>query len=133
MRELKQLEFYTFTHQLQLISLIDKIADSKVFVNYFDMPLQHITPSMLKIMKRGKGVEKLNELMNHMRSKPNSFVRTTFIAGHPGETVEDHKALCKYIEEFKFDRANVFSYSTEEGNNCSRIKKIEQEIIDAKS
>ena len=65
------------------LSLIDKIADSKVFVNYFDMPLQHITPSMLKIMKRGKGVEKLNELMNHMRSKPNSFVRTTFIAGHP--------------------------------------------------
>ena len=61
------------------LSLIDKIADSKVFMNYFDMPLQHITPSMLKIMKRGKGVEKLNELMNHMRSKPNSFVRTTLL------------------------------------------------------
>ena len=111
-------------------SLIDKIADSKVFMNYFDMPLQHRTPSMLKIMKRGKGVEKLNELMNHMRSKPNSFVRTTFIAGHPGETVEDHEALCKYIEEFKFDRANVFSYSTEEGTSAAESKElIEQEII----
>lgn len=116
------------------LSLIDKIADSKVFVNYFDMPLQHITPSMLKIMKRGKGVEKLNELMNHMRSKPNSFVRTTFIAGHPGETVEDHEALCKYIEEFKFDRANVFSYSTEEGTAAALSKDlIEQEIIDARA
>jgi len=116
------------------LSLIDKIADSKVFVNYFDMPLQHITPSMLKIMKRGKGVEKLNELMNHMRSKPNSFVRTTFIAGHPGETVEDHEALCKYIEEFKFDRANVFSYSTEEGTTAAESKNlIEQEIIDARA
>ena len=116
------------------LSLIDKIADSKVFMNYFDMPLQHITPSMLKIMKRGKGVEKLNELMNHMRSKPNSFVRTTFIAGHPGETLEDHEALCKYIEEFKFDRANVFSYSTEEGTSAAESKElIEQEIIDERA
>ena len=116
------------------LSLIDKIADSKVFVNYFDMPLQHITPSMLKIMKRGKGVEKLNELMNHMRTKPNSFVRTTFIAGHPGETQEDHEALCKYIEEFKFDRANVFSYSTEEGTAAAESKDlIEQEIIDERA
>ena len=116
------------------LSLIDKIADSKVFVNYFDMPLQHITPSMLKIMKRGKGVEKLNELMNHMRSKPNSFVRTTFIAGHPWETVEDHEALCKYIKEFKFDRANVFSYSTEEGTVAAQSKEmVEQEIIDARA
>ena len=116
------------------LSLIDKIADSKVFMNYFDMPLQHITPSMLKIMKRGKGVEKLNELLNHMRSKPNSFVRTTFIAGHPGETVEDHEALCKYIEEFKFDRANVFSYSTEEGTSAAESKElIEQEIIDERA
>ena len=116
------------------LSLIDKIADSKVFMNYFDMPLQHITPSMLKIMKRGKGVEKLNELMNHMRSKPNSFVRTTFIAGHPGETVEDHEALCKYIEEFKFDRANVFSYSDEEGTTAAtREDKVEQELIDERA
>ena len=116
------------------LSLIDKIADSQVFVNYFDMPLQHITPSMLKIMKRGKGVEKLNELMNHMRTKPNSFVRTTFIAGHPGETLEDHEILCKYIEDFKFDRANIFSYSTEEGTAAAESKDlIEQEIIDERA
>ena len=116
------------------LSLIDKIADSNIFVNYFDMPLQHITPSMLKIMKRGKGVEKLNELMNHMRTKPNSFVRTTFIAGHPGETIEDHEALCKYIEEFKFDRANVFSYSTEEGTTAAESKDlIDQETIDERA
>ena len=98
------------------------------------MPLQHITPSMLKIMKRGKGVEKLNELMNHMRSKPNSFVRTTFIAGHPGETLEDHEVLAKYIQDFKFDRANVFSYSTEEGTSAAESKElIEQEIIDERA
>ncbi len=113
------------------LDLIDKIADSKIFQNYFDMPLQHITPSMLKIMKRGKGVEKLIELMDHMKSKPNSFVRTTFIAGHPGETVEDHEALCKYISNYKFDRANVFSYSTEEGTHAAKSNDlIDQETID---
>ncbi|WP_323668836.1 30S ribosomal protein S12 methylthiotransferase RimO [Aliarcobacter butzleri] len=116
------------------LSLIDKIADSKVFVNYFDMPLQHITPSMLKIMKRGKGVEQLNELMNHMKSKPNSFVRTTFIAGHPGETEEDFETLCSYVENFKFDRANVFSYSDEEGTTAeTRTDKVEQELIDERA
>ncbi len=116
------------------LSLIDKIADSKKFVNYFDMPLQHITPSMLKIMKRGKGVEQLNELMNHMKSKPNSFVRTTFIAGHPGETQEDFEILCKYLEEFKFDRANVFSYSDEEGTSAATLEeKIPQELIDSRT
>jgi ribosomal protein S12 methylthiotransferase len=113
------------------LALIDRIADSKIFQNYFDMPLQHITPSMLKIMKRGKGVEKLIELMDHMKSKPNSFVRTTFIAGHPGETKEDHEALCEYIKNYKFDRANVFSYSTEEGTAAAKSSElIEQETID---
>ncbi|MCT7551584.1 30S ribosomal protein S12 methylthiotransferase RimO [Aliarcobacter butzleri] len=116
------------------LSLIDKIADSKVFVNYFDMPLQHITPSMLKIMKRGKGVEQLNELMKYMKSKPNSFVRTTFIAGHPGETEDDFEALCNYVENFKFDRANVFSYSDEEGTTAeTRTDKVEQELIDERA
>lgn len=116
------------------LSLIDKIADSKVFVNYFDMPLQHITPSMLKIMKRGKGVEQLNELMNHMKRKPNSFVRTTFIAGHPGETEDDFETLCSYVENFKFDRANVFSYSDEEGTTAeTRTDKVDQELIDERA
>ncbi len=116
------------------LSLIDKIADSNVFENYFDMPLQHITPSMLRTMKRGKGVEQLTELMNHMKSKPNSFVRTTFIAGHPSETQEDFDALCDYVEQFKFDRANVFSYSDEEGTNAAKSEaKVEQETIDQRA
>jgi tRNA A37 methylthiotransferase MiaB len=85
-------------------------------------------------MKRGKGVEKLRELMSHMRSKPNSFVRTTFIAGHPGETQEDFQELCDYLEEFKFDRANVFSYSDEEGTTaCNSKDKLEQELIDERA
>ncbi len=116
------------------LSLIDKIADSKVFVNYFDMPLQHISKNMLKVMKRGKKFEKLHELMSYMKSKPNSFVRTTFIAGHPGETEEDFEELCKYVKNFGFDRANVFSYSDEEGTSAFEMEdKIEQEIIDQRA
>ena len=116
------------------LNLIEKIKNSKVFENYFDMPLQHISSSMLKIMKRGKGVEKLKELMDAMRETPNSFVRTTFIVGHPGETQDDFEELCSYIKDYGFDRANVFSYSDEEGTSAyERIDKIPQEIIDQRA
>lgn len=115
-------------------SLIDAIAASKVFHNYFDMPLQHISSSMLKTMKRGKGVEKLKELMQHMRNTPNSFVRTTFIVGHPNETQEDFDELCEYVKEYEFDRANVFAYSDEEGTSAYLSEnKIPQKIINKRA
>lgn len=116
------------------LNLIDKIKNSKVFENYFDMPLQHISSDVLKIMKRGKGVEKLKELMDAMRAVPNSFVRTTFIVGHPGESQDDFEELCSYVKEYGFDRANVFSYSDEEGTSAfDRIDKVPQEIIDQRA
>lgn len=116
------------------LNLIEKIKESKKFVNYFDMPLQHISSSVLKIMKRGKGVEQLHELMNAMRSIPNSFVRTTFIVGHPGETSENFDELCSYVKEFGFDRGNVFSYSDEEGTQAYHSKdKVAQETIDERA
>ncbi|WP_298751505.1 30S ribosomal protein S12 methylthiotransferase RimO [uncultured Arcobacter sp.] len=116
------------------LSLIKKIENSKVFENYFDMPLQHVSSNMLKIMKRGKGIEKLNELMRAMRDTPKSFVRTTFIVGHPGETENDFNELCSYVEEYGFDRANVFSYSDEEGTTAyDNTNKIEQKTIDARA
>lgn len=116
------------------LSLINTISQSKVFENYFDMPLQHISSDVLKIMKRGKGVEKLKELMNAMREVPNSFVRSTFIVGHPGETQADFEELCNYMQEYKFDRANVFSYSDEEGTGAyEREDKIEQKLIDERA
>lgn len=116
------------------LGLIDKIAASKVFQNYFDMPLQHISQNVLKIMKRGKGSEKLKELMQHMRNTPNSFVRTTFIVGHPGETQEDFDELCEYVQSYGFDRANVFAYSDEEGTAAfNREDKVAQDIIDERA
>ena len=116
------------------ISLINKIANSNVFHTYYDMPLQHISSNMLKIMKRGKGTEKLKELMDEMRKVPNSFVRSTFIVGHPGESEEDFDELCKYVQDYNFDRANVFSYSDEEDTSAYDMKeKIPQNIIDSRA
>jgi len=98
------------------------------------MPLQHISQDMLKIMKRGKGSEKLKELMDHMKKQPNAFVRSTFIVGHPGETQEDFNELCEYVQTYKFDRANVFSYSDEDGTGSYDMEdKIPQETIDRRA
>jgi len=116
------------------VELINKIASSKIFHSYYDMPLQHSTQNMLKIMKRGKGVEKLKELMDAMRAVEDGFVRSTFIVGHPGETQEDFDELCKYVEKYEFDRANVFSYSDEEDTSAyDMLDKIPQETIDERA
>ncbi len=94
--------------------LIKTIGDSKIFHNYFDMPIQHINDDMLRMMKRGFGEEKTVELLNQMRALPNSFVRTSFIVGHPQESKVMFEQMCDFAQNFKFERINVFSYSDEE-------------------
>ena len=112
------------------ISLLKNIAKSKIFHNYFDMPIQHINDDMLRMMKRGFGKEKTLELLNFMRSLPNSFVRTSFIVGHPNETEEMFEEMCEFAREFKFDRVNVFSYSDEETTSAFDMsEKISAEVI----
>ena len=112
-------------------ALIKAISDSKIFMTYYDIPLQHISQNILKIMRRGKGSEQIRELVEYMKSMPNSFIRSTFIVGHPGETQKDFEDLCDFIKEVKFDRVNIFSYSDEEGTKAYDIdEKLDQEIID---
>ncbi len=96
------------------MALLKNIAKSEIFHNYFDMPIQHINDDMLRMMKRGFGKEKTIELLDFMRSLPNSFVRTSFIVGHPNETQEMFDEMCDFAASFGFDRINVFSYSDEE-------------------
>ena len=106
------------------------IADSKLFHNYFDMPIQHINDDMLRIMKRGFGKSKTLELLNYMKSLPDSFLRTSFIVGHPQETPEMFKEMCEFASEFGFDRINVFSYSDEESTFSYDMQdKIHEDII----
>ncbi len=95
--------------------LIKKIENSKVFHNYFDIPIQHISDNMLKIMKRGMGEVKLKELLNEIKKVKDSFIRTSIIVGHPKESEEDFQRVCEFLREFKFDRVNIFAYSDEEG------------------
>lgn len=105
-------------------ALIKRIINSNIFVNYFDMPLQHISDKMLKIMKRGANSAKLKEMLNLMKSAPNSFLRTGFIVGHPGESDEDFDELCEFIKEFGFDRVSVFAYSKEEDTAAFDMEQV---------
>ena len=105
------------------LKLIKTIGDSPIFHNYFDMPIQHINDDMLRIMKRGFGKDKTIGLLNAMRSLPNSFVRTSFIVGHPNETSEMFDEMAEFAATFGFDRMNVFGYSDEEGTSAYKIEE----------
>ncbi len=112
------------------LALVSRIAESPIFQNYFDMPIQHIHPRILKAMKRGIGAEKIEELLKAMRSVPDSFVRTSVIVGFPSESDEEFEALCDFIETFGFDRVNIFEYSDEEGTDAYNITpKIDPETV----
>ena len=115
------------------LELIESIANSKIVQNYFDMPIQHISESMLKRMKRGVGREEHIKLLKAMREVPNSFVRTTIIVGHPQESEEEFSELCEFIEEFRFDAINVFAYSSEEGTSAYEMQgHIPTKIINSR-
>lgn len=112
------------------LALIEKIANSKIFQNYFDMPIQHISDTMLKKMRRGANKAKHIELLEAMRKVPNSFIRSTVIIGHPQETQEEFEELCMFLEEFCFDRLNIFAFSSEEGTIAQKMEeKIPTQII----
>jgi ribosomal protein S12 methylthiotransferase len=112
--------------------LIDTIADSKVFETYYDMPIQQIDDGLLKLMRRGFGEKKTIELLEHMKSKKDAFIRTSIIAGHPGETDEAFERVCDFMREFQFDRFNVFFYSNEETTPAFTMKPVEEEVIEAR-
>ena len=125
-RSARILYLYPSTTSKELIS---RIIASPIFHNYFDMPIQHISENMLKIMKRGSGAKKIKELLNLMRDAENSFLRTGIIVGHPGESEEDFEELCEFLEEFKFDRISAFAYSKEEDTASFEMEQIPAKII----
>jgi len=102
--------------------LIETMINSPIIQNYFDMPIQHIADSMLKKMRRGAGRKKLIELLNIMRSAPQSFLRSSVIIGHPGEGEEEFRQLLDFISEGIFDRLNIFAFSKEEGTSAYNMK-----------
>ncbi len=121
---------YLYPSTLSL-EVLGKILASSTFHNYFDMPIQHITDTMLRLMKRGAGEERVRAQLNFMRKAPESFVRTSIIVGHPGESDEEFDALCDFVREFDFDRTTIFAYSDEEGTKAVTMdeSKIDKETI----
>lgn len=92
------------------------IAETEKAVKYLDMPLQHASRNVLKLMKRGGTRESLEKLIKRIREKvPGITIRTTFITGFPGETEEDFEELLQFVKNCEFDNVGVFTYSDEEG------------------
>lgn len=110
-------------------ALIERIIASPVFANYFDMPIQHASDKMLKIMRRGSGAARIKELLNLMKKAPGAFLRTGVIVGHPGESEAEFDELCAFLQEFKFDRVSAFAYSKEEDTLSYEMKQVPAKII----
>src|SRR6185503_9839379 len=109
---------------------LDVLAEEPKAVKYLDMPLQHASQNVLKLMKRGGNRESLERLIKRIRDRvPEISVRTTFITGFPGETEEDFAELLAFVKNVEFDRVGVFTYSDEEGTPAYELpNKVDPKI-----
>ena len=99
--------------------LVEAVATHENICNYFDIPLQHCNPDILKSMNRKGSGEEFLELLERIRTRiPDCTLRTTLIAGYPGETDEQFEELCSFVEEAPLDYIGVFAYSREEGTRA---------------
>ncbi len=118
--------------------VLDVIRNNDKVCNYIDIPLQHINDEILKSMKRGTSHQKTNDLLKAFKKKvPNMAIRTSLIVGYPGETEERFQELKQWVQDTKFDRLGVFTYSHEENTSAyvleddvpDEVKKARQEEI----
>jgi len=101
------------------IDIIDAIKDRENICNYLDMPLQHAANNMLNLMKRQITREEMEDLIGEIRNRiPDICLRTTLIAGFPGETNDDVEELKIFLQKMRFDRMGIFTYSHEEGTSA---------------
>lgn len=101
--------------ELMSDEIIKVFKEEEKLCNYFDIPIQHASDSVLKRMGRRTNRKQITDLINKIRTEiPDAVIRTSLIAGFPGETEEDFEILCDFIREIKFERLGVFAYSREE-------------------
>lgn len=104
------------------LEVLDVMQERDNICKYLDMPLQHSSDRMLKIMRRGITNQKTVELIDTIRQKmPDLALRTTLITGHPGETDEDFEHLVNFVRQINFDRLGVFTYSHEEQTHAGNM------------
>ncbi|MFN5421731.1 MAG: 30S ribosomal protein S12 methylthiotransferase RimO [bacterium] len=105
------------------LEIIDVMKEEPKICNYLDMPLQHASDNMLKAMKRQITRQEMKDLIHEIRSRiPGICLRTTLIAGFPGETREDVEELKEFLEEMEFDRVGIFTYSHEEDTTAHQLE-----------
>ena len=113
---------YAFPNGFPL-DVLDTIKKEPKICNYIDIPLQHISDKILKSMKRGSSMEKINKLLHDFRKiVPGIAIRTTLIVGYPGETKEDFEILKQWVKDTKFDRLGCFTYSHEENTGAYELE-----------
>ena len=120
---------YAFPNGFPL-DVLEVINSEPKICNYIDIPLQHISDKILKSMKRGASMGKINNLLQSFRNKvPGIAIRTTLIVGYPGETKGDFDLLKKWVKKSKFDRLGCFTYSHEENTGAyNLIDDVPEEI-----
>src|SRR4030095_13190716 len=115
---------YAYPHKFPL-EILDVMSERDNISNYLDIPLQHASNNMLKAMKRQITREEMEELIFAIREKiPGICLRTTLIAGFPGETPEDVEELKLFLQRQRFDRVGIFTYSHEEGTSAFALKDV---------
>lgn len=118
------------------MDILDVMNERSNICNYLDMPLQHISDTMLSSMRRGITSQKTIDLVNSIRDKvPNIALRTTLICGYPGETEKDFEEMKEWVAESRFDRLGCFTYSHEEKTHAHLLndnvpEELKQERVD---
>ena len=119
------------------MDVLDVMAERSNICNYLDIPLQHASSRMLQSMRRGITRDKTEELLERIRTKvPGIAIRTTMIAGHPGESEQDFQEMLDFVERSRFDRLGVFTYSHEDNTHSFTMKddvpdEVKQERMEA--
>lgn len=126
---------YAYPSQFPM-DVLDVMNERENICNYIDMPLQHISDPMLKSMRRGISKRRTVELVDQIRQRvPDIAFRTTLISGYPGETEQDFEEMLGFVEQSKFDRLGVFTYSHEENTHAHTLEndvpdEVKQERAD---
>lgn len=142
LKELEQLNdvkwirlLYLYPAQLE-DRVIDYLADDNKTLNYFDLPFQHVNSDVLTAMRRRVDKSRIQSIINRIRTRSKDAVlRTTFIVGFPGETEEHFSELYDFVDEYRFERMGVFTYSPEEGTPAEQFinqipESLKQERMD---
>ncbi len=119
---------YTYPDQFD-DELIDEIASNPKIVKYLDIPIQHINDKILKSMNRHGTGGDIRKLFKTLRERiPNLVLRTSLIAGLPGESEAEFEELCEFLKEARIERAGVFPFSPEEGTPAAKMERPDEEV-----